>query len=504
MRVARVIPCLDVTAGRVVKGTNFVDLRDAGDPVELAARYDVEGADELVFLDITASSDNRDTTVDMVRRVADAGLHPVHRRRRHPHARGCPAHAARRRRQGQRQHRGGRASGVDRRDRRRVRRAVRRVRDRRQAPRRRTIRLPGWEVYLHGGRTPTGIDAVEWAREAVAPRRRRDPADLDGPRRHPGGLRPRADPGDRRRRDRAGDRQWRCRERSTTSSTASRSADADAVLAASIFHFREHTVAEAKAADGRRRHHRPPRLMTSGVRPAVSPRAVASTSRRFWPMSSAHVTTERRDGVMIVHLDDGKANALSFEVIAAVRAAIDDAEADDSVGALVIHGRPGRFSAGFDLGVMFGDDMSAIIRLGRRRWRTGPSPVRLVDPGRRRVHGSRPRRGALVLLGCDVRVGADVDAKVGLNEVAIKMVLPDWAFTIAERPTQQASRAARARQRPHHHAPRRGRRRLHRRGGPRRRRPRTGRRRRGGTRVDAGPVRRTSARSARCVARCST
>ena len=66
VQVARVVPCLDVTDGRVVKGTNFVDLRDAGDPVELAARYDAEGADELVFLDITASSDARDTTVDMV------------------------------------------------------------------------------------------------------------------------------------------------------------------------------------------------------------------------------------------------------------------------------------------------------------------------------------------------------------------------------------------------------------------------------------------------------
>ena len=69
--VARVIPCLDVTAGRVVKGTNFVDLRDAGDPVELAARYDAEGADELVFLDITASSDERDTMVDVVYRTAE-------------------------------------------------------------------------------------------------------------------------------------------------------------------------------------------------------------------------------------------------------------------------------------------------------------------------------------------------------------------------------------------------------------------------------------------------
>ena len=68
---ARVIPCLDVTAGRVVKGVNFVGLRDAGDPVELAARYDAEGADELVFLDITASSDARDTMVDVVARVAE-------------------------------------------------------------------------------------------------------------------------------------------------------------------------------------------------------------------------------------------------------------------------------------------------------------------------------------------------------------------------------------------------------------------------------------------------
>ena len=69
--VARVIPCLDVTNGRVVKGVNFVDLRDAGDPVELAARYDEQGADELVFLDITASSDGRDTMLDVVARTAE-------------------------------------------------------------------------------------------------------------------------------------------------------------------------------------------------------------------------------------------------------------------------------------------------------------------------------------------------------------------------------------------------------------------------------------------------
>ena len=73
----RVIPCLDVDAGRVVKGVNFVGLRDAGDPVELARRYDAEGADELTFLDITASSGDRDTTYDVVRRTADEVFIPL-------------------------------------------------------------------------------------------------------------------------------------------------------------------------------------------------------------------------------------------------------------------------------------------------------------------------------------------------------------------------------------------------------------------------------------------
>ena len=71
MFTKRIIPCLDVNNGRVVKGTNFVNLRDAGDPVEVAALYDKAGADELVFLDITASSDRRETIVDLVRKVAE-------------------------------------------------------------------------------------------------------------------------------------------------------------------------------------------------------------------------------------------------------------------------------------------------------------------------------------------------------------------------------------------------------------------------------------------------
>ena len=73
----RVIPCLDVDAGRVVKGVNFVGLRDAGDPVELARRYDAEGADELTFLDITASSGDRETTYDVVRRTAEQVFIPL-------------------------------------------------------------------------------------------------------------------------------------------------------------------------------------------------------------------------------------------------------------------------------------------------------------------------------------------------------------------------------------------------------------------------------------------
>ena len=76
MHTKRIIPCLDVTGGRVVKGINFVNLRDAGDPVEVAKAYDKAGADELVFLDITASSDARNIVIDMVRRVAETVFIP--------------------------------------------------------------------------------------------------------------------------------------------------------------------------------------------------------------------------------------------------------------------------------------------------------------------------------------------------------------------------------------------------------------------------------------------
>ena len=165
MRVARVIPCLDVTDGRVVKGTNFVDLVDAGDPVELAARYDVEGADELVFLDITASSDNRDTTVDMVRHVADevyipftvgGGIRSLEDARRMLRAGADKVSvntAAVQRPELISEIAGDFGAQC-------VVCAIDAKRREGETPSR-------WEVHLHGGRTPTGIDAVEWACRAA-------------------------------------------------------------------------------------------------------------------------------------------------------------------------------------------------------------------------------------------------------------------------------------------------------------------------------------------------
>ena len=161
MKVARVIPCLDVTAGRVVKGTNFVELRDAGDPVELAERYDREGADELVFLDITASSDGRDTMVDVVARTAEkvfipftvgGGIRTVEDARRMLRA-GADKVSVN-------------TSAVQRPE---------LIRDIAEEFGAQCVvcaidakrRPGGFEVYLHGGRTATGIDALEWARRAT-------------------------------------------------------------------------------------------------------------------------------------------------------------------------------------------------------------------------------------------------------------------------------------------------------------------------------------------------
>ena len=164
MRSVRVIPCLDVTAGRVVKGVRFVDLTDEGDPVELAERYDAEGADEVTFLDITASSEGRDTMVSVVAAHRRAGLHPTHRRGRGAHGRRRPAAPARRGGQGGGQHRGGGASRARARDRRRVRRAVCGGGHRRPGPAR-GQRLGG--AYARGA--ASGRAATRWPGRSSAP-----------------------------------------------------------------------------------------------------------------------------------------------------------------------------------------------------------------------------------------------------------------------------------------------------------------------------------------------
>ena len=148
-------------------------------------------------------------------------------------------------------------------------------------------------------------------------------------------------------------------------------------------------------------------------------------------MTSEHVSLERRDAVLIVHLDDGKANALSMAMIDAINAALDEAEADAEIGAVVLHGREGKFCAGFDLGVMRSGDLAALSALvcagGDLVHRIYGEGVPVVAAST----GHALAAGALLLLGCDVRIGADVDCKIGLNEVAIGMVLPDWAMSIA-------------------------------------------------------------------------
>jgi cyclase len=171
MLATRVIPCLDVDAGRVVKGIRFVEIRDAGDPVELAARYDAEGADELVFLDITASSDARDTTVHMVERVADevfipftvgGGIRSVDDVRRMLRA-GADKVSLNTAAVADRElvHRASEEFGaqcivvaIDAR--------LRAAGDGAHTS------APAWDVVTHGGRTPTGYDVVEWAQEVVA------------------------------------------------------------------------------------------------------------------------------------------------------------------------------------------------------------------------------------------------------------------------------------------------------------------------------------------------
>jgi cyclase len=161
----RVIPCLDVDRGRVVKGVRFEELRDAGDPVELAARYDAEGADELVFLDITASSDDRETMVHVVERVAEqvfipftvgGGVRTVEDVRRVLRA-GADKVSLN---TAAVEEPGTVAAGADEFGAQCIVVAI--------DARRRDAEDPtqGWEVTTHGGRRPSGLDAVEWAAHA--------------------------------------------------------------------------------------------------------------------------------------------------------------------------------------------------------------------------------------------------------------------------------------------------------------------------------------------------
>jgi cyclase len=166
MLAKRIIPCLDVTAGRVVKGVNFVSLRDAGDPVEIARRYDGEGADELTFLDITASSDARDIILHVIEAVAEqvfipltvgGGVRKVEDVRRLLNAGADKisintAAVENPQLVADASSRYGAQCIVVAID------ARRRIAD---DPAR------GWEVYTHGGRKPSGLDAIEWARRVA-------------------------------------------------------------------------------------------------------------------------------------------------------------------------------------------------------------------------------------------------------------------------------------------------------------------------------------------------
>jgi cyclase len=158
----RIIPCLDVTAGRVVKGVNFVNLRDAGDPVEIARRYDEQGADELAFLDITASSDRRDTIVHVVEAVAAQVFIPLTvgggvrsaadvRRLLNAGADKVSINTAAVQDPGVVEDAAGRFGAQC---------IVVAIDAKRSGA--------GWEVFTHGGRKPTGLDAVEWARRMQA------------------------------------------------------------------------------------------------------------------------------------------------------------------------------------------------------------------------------------------------------------------------------------------------------------------------------------------------
>ena len=248
MLAKRIIPCLDVTGGRVVKGVNFVELRDAGDPVEIAARYNEQGADELTFLDITATSDARGLILPIIEAVASqvfipltvgGGVREVSDVRRLLNA-GADKVSFN-------------SAAVanpqvisDASDKYGAQCIVVAIDAKRRSPEDAAARGPGWDVFTHGGRKNTGLDAVAWAREMVARGAGEillTSMDRDG--------------------TRSGFDLALTRAVSDAVSvpviasggvgTLDHLADgvqqggADAVLAASIFHYGEHTVGEAKA-----------------------------------------------------------------------------------------------------------------------------------------------------------------------------------------------------------------------------------------------------------------
>jgi cyclase len=248
MLAKRIIPCLDVTGGRVVKGVNFVELRDAGDPVEIAARYNEQGADELTFLDITATSDDRDLILHIIEAVASqvfipltvgGGVRTVEDVRRLLNA------------------------GADKTsfnsaaianpdviaaasDKYGAQCIVVAIDAKRRGAEEAALRGPGWDVFSHGGRRNTGLDAVEWAREMT----RRGAGEIlltsmdrDGTK---AGF-------DLELTRAVSDAVTVPVIASGGVGTLDHLADgiqkggADAVLAASIFHYGEYTVAQAKA-----------------------------------------------------------------------------------------------------------------------------------------------------------------------------------------------------------------------------------------------------------------
>ena len=246
MHYKRVIPCLDVDAGRVVKGVGFVDLRDAGDPVELACRYDDAGADELVFLDITATSDRRETVVDLARRTADdvfipftigGGIRSV--------AEGQAVLDAGADKLSVNSAALARPALID------ELAAVFGAQCVVLAIDAKARADASWEAYVAGGRTPTGRDAVAWAREGVergAGEILLTSMDRDGTNAGYDLALTSAVAGVVAVPVIASGGAGRLEHLS-----AAVNAGADAVLCASIFHYGAHTVAEAKArlaADG--------------------------------------------------------------------------------------------------------------------------------------------------------------------------------------------------------------------------------------------------------------